>query len=163
MLFNHLERSVVLDNLSACLCNYSCSTVAALRACSRHGNISSTHEDEHFIWHRARTYAGHRTHTLNQILRAVHMATDWHNTLVLQQGLQLRGQLAGLDELQRCGIHAIPGARSKKVSAADPQRQVHSQKATDAGARLLPVGRGPSLNTCPAQAEGRLTVCGCMG
>jgi len=62
MLFMHLERSVVLDNLSACLCNYSCSTVAGLRACSRHGNTSSTQEDEHFIWHRAQ--CARHTHTL---------------------------------------------------------------------------------------------------
>ena len=51
------------------------------------------------------------------------LATNWQHTLVLQQGLQLRWQLAGLDKLQRRGIHAIPAARSKQISPGAPKRR----------------------------------------
>lgn len=99
------------------------------------------------------------------------------NFINLNQRLHLWRQLAGLDELERSGVHAVPApirlpcvslCAPKPLSNPPPHPPLAQQeiglttaakhigtnhKPMVQSAHLLPVGRGPSLNTWPAPAN----------
>jgi hypothetical protein len=60
MMFMHLERSVVMDDLSACPCKHSCSTEFVLRC-----RLNSSTQASQQLFGSQSTYAGHSSRTFN--------------------------------------------------------------------------------------------------